>query len=298
MTPRWTSRLFDALLLGLSLIVRQHLLALAKETWLEWSLSTAAALWCGWLCARILWGGAANEPNAQLAPSTSQPSAVVTATLAPAHASMQPTPEPPSESETVPWTQAFHAERSPKLLQLRSLASLGPGLKTFPLFEHTFRAPVEAVHQAVRRKYQPPSDPENPHVLSAMWQPEPAGHQRREVVYDVGASVPYLARRAAGMSERLVVDEHFEWQGSSRLLFAKVTNRDMRHIAVFQEVALFTPHPEDPSWTLYRSWLEISASNWAGQKMLALLPASPHQILAKHVAALEARLRAVAADAS
>lgn len=190
----------------------------------------------------------------------------------------------------------------PSFLPLASLAGnqdASIAHRRFPEFTATFAAPVEVVVRAVAAKYQPPNDPVNRHVSRLVWEgapAQPAGIAAgrlcaRVVTWDVTGSVPYLARKAFSLPDAVRAREAYEWHPQARVLLGEVANVDARGILVFHETAVFAPHPQQAGWTLYRSWIEFGTSSWTGQKVLALLPAAPDELLRKHVAALQTRVQ-------
>lgn len=205
--------------------------------------------------------------------------------------------QPPSEGD--PWVGQLPVK--PSFLPLASLAGSKDASiahRRFPEFTATFAAPVEVVVRAVAAKYQPPNDPVNRHVSRLVWEgapAQPAGIAAgrlcaRVVTWDVTGSVPYLARKAFSLPDSVRAREAYEWHPAQRALLAEVTNVDARGIMAFHETAVFAPHPQQAGWTLYRSWIEFGTGSWTGQKVLALLPAAPDELLRKHVAALQTRV--------
>ena len=168
---------------------------------------------------------------------------------------------------------------------------------------------MEALWQAVQKKYSPPKDALNPTVLAAEWVDgdgdgggdaggEAAARRRTRVVDFATTGLPYLLRRAAGVGDRLRVSEAYEWSPATRTLAARVENASDRQLAVFLELAAFEPCPRAPaSATRMTSWVQVASDCAAGRSLLRLLPEAQHPaaLLAKHVECLHARAAAAAA---
>jgi len=176
------------------------------------------------------------------------------------------------------------------------------------------------VWAAVQAKYQPPTDPLNPSVISAKWtlhQDVPDGghgtksdsssgsassngsaasggggirHVQRQVVFSL-AAVPWAVRRAAGLGKELHVAEGYEWHARRRLLHVHVRNTSAVDVAEVQELATLSPHPQQPDrWTVYESRVEAAGRGWAGARLVSMLPADPARLLDSHIRTIQARL--------
>jgi hypothetical protein len=322
---------FWLLLLGLSsLLFAQLQDLLAGQRVLKAILNAISLAWAGYCVGRATLLLLARDTEVVYL-QTAPPEATTTQAATPAALpSAQTRPTPSALAATIPsnapWASVFASLRPikthplPLLLSQKDHVKSASDVKEFPLLQHRFKAPVEKVLEAVQRKYLAlPSlhqqqvlgkrpqkgikDTYNPWVSEASWLPadEIGGGSkiyRRKVVFDL-SFIPALARRAAGVPSQMNLSEAFEWDPSRRMFFGHVENKDGKNIACFQEVSVFTAHPDNPQGeTLYQSWMEIAAIGWAGKKAMELIPARPERILEKHITCLEERLSEVVRESS
>lgn len=182
------------------------------------------------------------------------------------------------------------------------ILSTGPDDSTIncvPL-EYCFPYPIEKVFDALLNKIKLPNDPLNPSVTSItllealndknndyLCEGVDSTVQIRCRVQNVESSiakyVPSMLRWALPASA-IVLREELRYYPSLKIVISRLRNESLQSIGAIQEVAFYTPHPQDPeNCTVFRAYLDIAQApnSSTSRKILGLLKSKSTLIFPK-----------------